>query len=90
LKATDLCATDSARAARVLVDEGFTPRYDYTLQTLQELPYDKWREYDHEDTVRFYSLRLRDVGFVKSSPQKIIADGIDWHVLDELKRELKT
>jgi NitT/TauT family transport system substrate-binding protein len=26
---------------------------------------------------------------VKSSPQKLIADGTDWHFLDELKRELK-
>ena len=31
--------------------------YDYALQTLGELPYDKWREYDAEDTVRFYALR---------------------------------
>jgi NitT/TauT family transport system substrate-binding protein len=30
------------------------------------------------------------VGFIKSSPQKIIADGTDWRFLDELKRELKT
>jgi NitT/TauT family transport system substrate-binding protein len=29
------------------------------------------------------------LGFVKSSPQKIIADGTDWRFLDELKRELK-
>ena len=89
LKATDFCASEPARAARMLVDGGFTPRYDYALQTLQELPYDKWREYDHEDTVRFYSLRLRDVGFIKSSPQKIITDGSDWRFLNELKRELK-
>jgi NitT/TauT family transport system substrate-binding protein len=89
LKATDICASDPARAARRLVDSGVTPRYDYALQTLGELPYDKWREYDAEDTVRFYALRLRELGFIKSSPQKIIADGTDWHFLDELKRELK-
>ena len=46
LKAADLCATDPERAARQLVDGGFTQRYDYALQTLSELPYDKWREYD--------------------------------------------
>jgi NitT/TauT family transport system substrate-binding protein len=45
---------------------------------LSELPYDKWREYDAEDTVRFYALRLRDAGLIKSSLQKIIADGTDW------------
>ena len=89
LKAADLCATDPPRAAQFLVDGGFTPRYDYALQTLSDLPYDKWREYDAEDTLRFYALRMRDVGFVKSSPQKIIADGTDWRFLNELKRELK-
>jgi NitT/TauT family transport system substrate-binding protein len=89
LKATDLCATEPTRVARQIVDGGFTPRYDYALQTFNEVPYDKWREYDPEDTIRFYSLRLHEAGFIKSSPQKIIADGTDWHFLDELKRELK-
>jgi ABC-type nitrate/sulfonate/bicarbonate transport system substrate-binding protein len=89
LKAADLCATEPDRAARRLVDSGFAPRYDYAFQTLSELPYDKWREYDAEDTMRFYALRLREAGFIKSGPQKIIADGTDWRFLNELKRELK-
>jgi NitT/TauT family transport system substrate-binding protein len=89
LKAADLCATEPPRAARMLVDDGFTTRYDYALQTLQEVPYDKWREYDAEDTMRFYALRLHETGFIKSSPQKIIADGTDWRFLNEIKRELK-
>ena len=89
LKADDLCVRDPARAAQRLVDGGFAPRYDYALQTLNEIPYDKWREYDAEDTIRFYALRLHEVGMVKSSPQKIIADGTDWRFLNELKRELK-
>jgi len=89
LKAADFCAADPARAARRLVDGGFAPRYDYALQMLSELPYDKWREYDHEDTIRFYALRMREAGFIKSSPQKIITDGTDWRFLNELKRELK-
>jgi NitT/TauT family transport system substrate-binding protein len=89
LKATDLCATEPTRVARQIVDGGFTPRYDYALQTFNEVPYDKWREYDPEDTMRFYALRMHDVGFIKSSPQKIIADGTDWRFLNELKRELK-
>ena len=56
---------------------------------LQELPYDKWREEDHEDTIRSYALRLHELSMLKTSPQKIIADGSDWHFLDELTRELK-
>ena len=89
LKATDLCATDPGRPARMLVDGRFTSRYDYALQTLRENGYDKWREYDAEDTIRFYALRLRETGFIKSTPQKIIANGTDWRFLGELKHELK-
>jgi NitT/TauT family transport system substrate-binding protein len=89
LKATDLCASDPARVARALVDGGFTPRYEYALEALREIPYDRWREYDAEDTVRFYALRLRDTGLIKSTPQKIIAENTDWRFLNELKRELK-
>jgi NitT/TauT family transport system substrate-binding protein len=88
LTATDLCATEPARAAQQLADRGLTPLYDYVLQTLSENGY-KWREYDAEDTIRFYALHMRDVGLIKSTPQKIIADGTDWRFLDELKRELK-
>jgi NitT/TauT family transport system substrate-binding protein len=88
LTATDLCATEPARAAQRLADRGLTPRYDYAFQTLSENGY-KWREYDAEDTIRFYALRLRDVGLIKSTPQKIIAEGTDWRFSNELKRELK-
>jgi NitT/TauT family transport system substrate-binding protein len=88
LTATDLCATEPARAAQQLADRGVTARYDYAFQTLSENGY-KWREYDAEDTIRFYALHLRDAGLIKSTPQKIIADGTDWRFLNELKRELK-
>ncbi len=89
LKATDLCVTEPMRVAQRIVDGGFTPRYDNALQTLKEVPYGKWREYDPEDTIRFYALRLREAGMIKSSPQKIIANGTDWRFLNELKHELK-
>src|SRR6202008_1714528 len=52
LKAADLCATEPARVARSIVDRRFTDRYDYASQTLSEVPYDRWREYDAEDTIR--------------------------------------
>ena len=89
LKATDVCALEPARAARTIVDRGFTKAYDYALATMKEIPYNRWREYDPEDTVRFYSLRLREVGMLKSNPKKILADGTDWRFLTELKKELK-
>ena len=89
LKADDLCGSEPSQAARRMVDRGLTPRYDYALQALSEIPYPKWREYDAEDTLRFYALRLHEAGMVKSTPQKIIANGTDWRFLNELKRELK-
>jgi NitT/TauT family transport system substrate-binding protein len=88
LKTADLCAADAPRVAQWLVDRGIADRYEYALQTLNEALY-KWREYDPEDTLRFYALRLHEAGLIKSSPQKIIADGTDWRFLDDLKRELK-
>jgi NitT/TauT family transport system substrate-binding protein len=89
LKATDHCAADREKAAQRLVDAGFTERYDYALQTLNELPYDRWREFDPEDSMRFYALRLHEAGMIKSSPNRLIAQGSDWRFLNELKRELK-
>jgi NitT/TauT family transport system substrate-binding protein len=89
LKAADICSNDPAAVAQRLVDGRFTPRYDYALQSLQKLPYDKWREWEAENTMRFYALRMHEAGLIKSSPQKIIADGTDWRFLDEIKRELK-
>jgi NitT/TauT family transport system substrate-binding protein len=89
LKAADLCASEPARVARRLVGGGFTDRYDDALRTLTDLPYDKRREYNAEDTVRFYALRLYEAGMIKSDPKKIIADSTEWRFLDELKHELK-
>jgi NitT/TauT family transport system substrate-binding protein len=89
LKTADLCAAEPALAAQGLIDAGFTPRYDYALQTLTELPYGVWREYDPEDSMRFYALRLHEVGMITSSPNALLADGTDWRFLNEIKRELK-
>ncbi len=89
LKAADICALEPERAARAVVEKGYAKSYDYALQTMKDVPYGKWREYDPEDTIRFYALRLREAGMIKASPQKIIAQGTDWRFLRELKKELK-
>jgi NitT/TauT family transport system substrate-binding protein len=89
LKAADLCASKPEVAARLIVEGGFTERYDYALQTLTDNLYTACREYDPEDTIRFYALRAHELGMIKSSPQKIIAEGTDWRFLNEIKRELK-
>ncbi len=89
LKATDLCAAEPVRAVQELVDAGVTPDDDVALQMLHEVPYGTWREYDPEDTMRFYALRLHEAGMIKSSPNDILAEGSDWRFLNELKRELR-
>jgi NitT/TauT family transport system substrate-binding protein len=89
LKAADLCALDPERATRVLVDRGFTQKPEFTRQMLVDVPYRRWREYNPEDAVRLYALRLPEAGMIRSSPQKILAQGTDWRFFHELKRELK-
>jgi NitT/TauT family transport system substrate-binding protein len=89
LKAADLCVAEPSQVARQLVDGGFAERYDYALQALADVPYQKWRDYDPEDTVRFYALRLHELGMIKKSPEEIIAAGTDWSFLNDLRHELK-
>jgi NitT/TauT family transport system substrate-binding protein len=89
LKAADICANEPERAAQRVVDGGFTPRLDYALQALRELRYGVWREFDPADSMRFYALRLHEVGMIKSTPNQIIAEGTDWRFLNEITRELK-
>ena len=89
LKAADLCASKPEAAAQLIIERGFIETYDYALQTLTENPYTAWREYDAEDTLRFYALRLHELGMIKSTPKQIITTGTDWRFLNEIKSELK-
>jgi NitT/TauT family transport system substrate-binding protein len=89
LKAADVCAREPERAARYLVDRGFTPfTYDEALDTITGVSYAAWREFNPEDTLRFYALRLKEAGLVESTPDELIALATDWRYLDEIKREL--
>jgi NitT/TauT family transport system substrate-binding protein len=90
-RAVDRCAREPNLCAQFLVERGYRTDYDFTLLALQEMgmAYSSWREYDPEDAVRFYALRLHEVGMITSTPQRIIAQGTDWRFLNELKKELK-
>jgi len=90
LKAADLCAREPERVARFLLDRKYTGQYEYALQTLREVPYTRWREFVPEDSVRFYALRLHEGGLIKTSPQKLIAQGTDWRFFNQLRKEMKT
>jgi NitT/TauT family transport system substrate-binding protein len=88
LRATDLCHKQPEQAAQRMVEVGFS--YECALQTLRDVRYGLWRDYDPEDTVRFYSLRLNEVGMIKKTPKEVISGFTDWQFLEEIKRELKT
>jgi NitT/TauT family transport system substrate-binding protein len=89
LKANEVCAWEPETTARRMVDRGYTDSYDLALEVIKGIPYGQWREYDAEDTVRFFALRLHEAGMIKATPQKLIAQGTDWRFLNELKKELK-
>jgi NitT/TauT family transport system substrate-binding protein len=65
LKATDLCAREPERAARIIVAKGYEPSYDVALEVVRSLSYDLWRTYDVRDSLRFHALRLHEVGMAK-------------------------
>jgi NitT/TauT family transport system substrate-binding protein len=89
LKSADLCASNPARAAQRLVDGGVTSEYEIAKQALKDIRYDAWRNFDPEDTLRFYALRMREAGMITSDPNEIIARHTEWSFLNELKTELK-
>jgi NitT/TauT family transport system substrate-binding protein len=89
LKATDMCALEPELAARAVVATGFPTDYERALQVFREVPYAQWREYDPEDTLRFYALRMHKLGLIKHSPEDLVDQIADWRFLNELKRELK-
>jgi NitT/TauT family transport system substrate-binding protein len=88
VRATDICAAKPDWVAQRLVDRGFTPRYDYARQGLDDVSYRAWRDYDPEDSVRFWALRLRELRMIKSAPDNIIARGTDWRFIREVRKEL--
>jgi NitT/TauT family transport system substrate-binding protein len=89
VKAADVCASDPQGVARFLVAKQYETRYPIGLEVMSGVDYARWRDASPEDTLRFYALRLREVGMIKSTPDKLIAQGTDWRFLNELKRELK-
>ena len=88
MRATDICAAKPDWVAQRLVDRGHTTSYNYVRQGLDDVSYRAWRDYDAEDAVRFWALRERELGMIKSSPDKIIATGTDWRFLREVRKEL--
>lgn len=89
LKANDIVARDPEMATRILIEKKVIKESEYmhTLPELKHIPYNKWREYNPEDTIRFYALRMRDIGMIKSNPQQFMEQHTDWRFMKELKKE---
>ena len=79
----------STLASRVVRASGRTSngRIPRAGQCRTGSPVDRRRYPD--DAIRFYALRLREAGMIKASPTSLIAQGTDWRIFNELKRELK-
>jgi len=96
LRAADATAKDRVGAARAgvgasirnLLPRGNVSELDILSDTIAMPSYD-WREYDPEETLRFFALRLGDVKLIKSTPQQIIAQGSDPAFMRQLRTELK-
>ena len=88
-KASEFCTANPAQAAQRLVDGRYAERYDFALETIEAIPYDLWHEYDAEDTMRFFALRMYDAGMLKNNPNRLLAEGTDWRFVNALKHELK-
>jgi len=90
LKANDIVAADPELALRVLMEKKIWTKEEtkYILQAIKEIPYGLWREYNPEETIRFYALRLREVGLIKTQPEEFIKKHTDWSHLASMKQEL--
>ena len=86
LKATDIYHEQPEVAAKRMVEVGFSEQCALTI--LNDARYDLWREYDPADTVRFFALRLHELGMIKKTPNEVISQYTDWRFLDEIKKEL--
>ena len=90
MRANDMIAENPEMAADVMIKKiGKPPKIKKLLtQVFSEIPYGKWRHYNPEDTIRFYALRLNELGMTKYTPKEIIAQNTDWSFLKSLKSEL--
>jgi NitT/TauT family transport system substrate-binding protein len=90
LRANDLVSQDPAMAAQMLVDWKLRKADDqkFVAQAFNEIPYDKWRHYGPEDTIRFWALRLKELGIIKYSPEEFISKNTDWSHIASLKKEM--
>lgn len=88
LKATDICASQPERGAQAVVDKAPGTPPEVALDVLRRLPYNRWREANPEDSMRFHALRLAESGMITTNPNELVRRGSDWRFLRDVRREL--
>ena len=90
LKANDIVVKNPHLATDTLIHRKIRKESEkkYIFQAIKDIPYGNWRGYNPEDTIRYYALRLREVGMLKTQPETFIKKHTDWTVVNELKEEL--
>lgn len=89
LRATDAAAKDHARAAHDSVAGGYPKDESLVIDAMAMSTY-KWREFEPEETLRFWGLRLAAVKLIHSTPQQLIQNGTDLAYMRRLRSELKS
>ena len=62
--------------------------YDVLYAFMKSMPMN-WRDYDPEDTLRYFALRLADGNLIKKTPDQMINDSTDFAYFKQLRKELK-
>jgi NitT/TauT family transport system substrate-binding protein len=93
LRAADAAAKDKRAAARAAIAGGvYTATPAITEQvvydTIKDLSFD-WREYDAEDALRTFALRMGEAKLIGRTPQEIVNVGADFAYFRQLRKELR-
>ena len=90
LMGNDICAQQPEKATDAVIAKGIRKpgEREFVAQAMREIPYQKWRDFNPEDTVRYYALRHRELGLTESMPQDIIDRNTDWRFVESLRDEL--
>jgi NitT/TauT family transport system substrate-binding protein len=90
LRATDEATRDPARAARDYAAAGLGNKDASLVTAAMAMTKYNWRDADPEETVRFFGLRLLAAKVIESTPQQLIAAGLDLAYAKQLRGELKS
>jgi NitT/TauT family transport system substrate-binding protein len=87
-RAIDATARQPEDVARHIVEvRGYPFSLEDATHHLKHPHFDVWRTFDVEDTLRFYALRLREVGEIDATPDEIL-EHVDLRYFNELRGKL--